>query len=152
MDRPQFVALTSLAGKKEGEQLLRLPQLSVALCFLFSSLIIALFTLIITDESLVPNSYKAEVLLQDLTSLRAWIVVIGLILFAWNAATRRPNALTVTSLTALAWVMFLEDYIVLDGVLFIANHPLAQAVLMTRPIFLVALTYVAFKQWEVDLA
>ena len=48
--------------------------------------------------------------------------------------------------------MFLEDYIVLDGVLFIANHPLAQAVLMTRPIFLVALTYVAFKQWEVDLA
>ena len=127
-------------------------KLSVALCFLFSSLIIALFTLIITDESFVPNSYKAEVLLQDLTSLRAWIVVIGLILFAWNAATRRPNALTVTSLTALAWVMFLEDYIVLDGVLFIANHPLAQAVLMTRPIFLVALTYVAFKQREVDLA
>ena len=125
---------------------------SVALCFLFSSLTIALFTLIITDESFVPNSYKAEVLLQDLTSLRAWIVVIGLILFAWNAATGRPNALTVTSLTALAWVMFLEDYIVLDGVLFIANHPLAQAVLMTRPIFLVALTYVAFKQWEVDLA
>ena len=57
-------------------------KLSVALCFLFSSLIIALFTLIITDESFVPNSYKAEVLLQDLTSLRAWIVVIGLILFA----------------------------------------------------------------------
>ena len=127
-------------------------KLSVALCFLFSGLIIALFALIITDESFVPNSYKAEVLLQDLTSLRAWIVVIGLILFAWNAATRRPNALTVTSLTALAWVMFLEDYIVLDGVLFIANHPLAQAVVMTRPIFLVALTYVAFKQREVDLA
>ena len=127
-------------------------KLSVALCFLFSSLTIALFALIITDESFVPNSYKAGVLLQDLTSLRAWIVVIGLILFAWNAATRRPNALTVTSLTALAWVMFLEDYIVLDGVLFIANHPLAQAVLMTRPIFLVALTYVAFKQREVDLA
>ena len=126
-------------------------KLSVALCFLFGSLIIALFTLIITDESFVPNSYKAEVLVQDLTSLRAWIVVIGLMLFSWNAATRRPNALTVTSLTALAWVMFLEDYMVLDGVLFIAAHPLAQAVVMTRPIFLVALTYVAFKQWEIDL-
>ena len=126
-------------------------KLSVALCFLFGSLIIALFTLIITDESFVPNSYKAEVLLQDLTSLRAWIVVIGLMLFSWNAATRRPNALTVTSLTALAWVMFLEDYMVLDGVLIIAAHPLAQAVVMVRPIFLVALTYVAFKQWEVDL-
>jgi len=99
----------------------------------------------------VPNSYKAEVLLQDLTSLRAWIVVIGLMLFSWNAATRRPNALTVTSLTALAWVMFLEDYMVLDGVLLIAAHPLAQTVVMARPIFLVALTYVAFKQWEIDL-
>lgn len=126
-------------------------KLSVALCFLFGSLIISLFTLIITDESFVPNSYKAEVLLQDLTSIRAWIVVIGLMLFSWNAATRRPNALTVTSLVALAWVMFLEDYMVLDGVLFIAAHPLAQAVVMTRPIFLVALTYVAFKQWEIDL-
>ena len=126
-------------------------KLSVALCFLFGSLTISLFTLIITDESFVPNSYKAEVLLQDLTSLRAWIVIIGLMLFSWNAATRRPNALTVTSFTALAWVMFLEDYMVLDGVLFIAAHPLAQAVVMTRPIFLVALTYVAFKQWEIDL-
>ena len=46
-------------------------KLSVALCFLFGSLIISLFTLIITDESFVPNSYKAEVLLQDLTSIRA---------------------------------------------------------------------------------
>ena len=48
--------------------------------------------------------------------------------------------------------MFLEDYMVLDGVLFIVDHPLAQLVIITRPIFMVALTYVAFKQWEVDLA
>ena len=41
---------------------------------------------------------------------------------------------------------------VLDGVLFVVDHPLAQLVIITRPIFLVALTYVAFKQWEVDLA
>ena len=54
-------------------------------------------------------------------------------------------------LTAVAWSMFLEDYMVLDSVLFIASHPLAQAVVFTRPIFLVALTYVAFKQWEIDL-
>ena len=125
---------------------------SVAICFLFASLVIALFTLIITDNSFSPINDTAAILVQDLTSLRAWIVVIGLLLFSWNAATKKPNGLVVTSLTALAWVMFLEDYIVLDGVLFIANNPVAQAVIMTRPIFLVALTYVAFKQWEVDLA
>ena len=47
--------------------------------------------------------------------------------------------------------MFLEDYMVLGSVLFIASHPLALAVVFTRPIFLVALTYVAFKQGEIDL-
>ena len=63
----------------------------------------------------------------------------------------QPRALVVAVLTAVAWIMFLEDYMVLDSVLFIASHPLAQVVVFTRPIFLVALTYVAFKQWEIDL-
>ena len=125
---------------------------SVFLCFCFASLVIALFTLIVSDDTFTPGSDNAAILVQDLTSLRAWVVVIGLVAFSWNAATKKPNALLVTVLTALAWVMFLEDYMVLDSVLFIANHALAQAVIITRPVFLVALTYVAFKQWEVDLS
>ena len=56
-----------------------------------------------------------------------------------------------TVLTAIAWIMFLEDYRGLDSVPFIASHPLAQAVMFSCPIFLVALTYVALKQWEIDL-
>ena len=36
--------------------------------------------------------------------------------------------------------MSLADYLVLDSVLFIASHPSAQAVMFSRPIFLVALT------------
>ena len=59
--------------------------------------------------------------------------------------------MVVTVLTATAWIMSVEDYLVLNSVLFIASHPLAQAVVFSRPIFLVALTYVALKQWEIDL-
>ena len=59
--------------------------------------------------------------------------------------------MVVVVLTASAWVMFLEDYTVLDRVLFVASHPLAQALVFTRPIFLVTLTYLALKQWEIDL-
>ena len=59
--------------------------------------------------------------------------------------------MVVAVFTAIAWMMFLEDYTVLDSVLFVASHPLAQAVVFTRPIFLVALTYAAVKQWEIDL-
>ena len=127
-------------------------RLSVFLCFFFASLVIALFTLIVSDDTFTPGSDNAAILVQDLTSLRAWVVVIGLVGFSWNAATKKPNALFVTVFTALVWVMFLEDYMVLNSVLFIANHPMAQAVIITRPVFLVALTYVAFKQWEVDLS
>ena len=78
-------------------------------------------------------------------------MVAGLVLYSCKSATNKPNALVVTVLTAVAWIMFLEDDMVLDSVLFVASHPLAQAVVFTRPVFLVALTYVAFKKWEVDL-
>lgn len=126
-------------------------KLSVSICFLFASLVIALFTLIITDGSFEPSTDRGAILVQDLTAVRIWIVVAGLALYSWKSATNQPSAVVVAVLTAIAWIMFLEDYMVLDSVLFIASHPLAQAVVFTRPIFLVALTYVAFKQWEVDL-
>jgi len=126
-------------------------KLSVSICFLFASLVIALFTLIITGDSFEPSTDQGATLVQDLTAVRIWIVVAGLALYSWKSATNQPNAVVVAVLTAIAWIMFLEDYMVLDSVLFVAGHPLAQAVVFIRPVFLVALTYVAFKQWEIDL-
>ncbi len=126
-------------------------RLSVSICFLFASLVIALFTLIMSDTSFQTITDQGTTLVQDLTAVRIWIVVAGLALYSWKSATNQPSALVVTVLTAVAWIMFLEDYMVLDSVLFVASHPLAQAVVFTRPVFLVALTYVAFKEWEVDL-
>ena len=126
-------------------------KLSVSICFLFASLVIALFTLIITGDSFEPSTDQGATLVQDLTAVRIWIVVAGLALYSWKSATNQPNAVVVAVLTAIAWIMFLEDYMVLDRVLFVASHPLAQAVVFMRPVFLVALTYVAFKQWEIDL-
>ena len=126
-------------------------RLSVSICFLFASLVIALFTLIMSDTSFQTITDQGTTLVQDLTAVRIWIVVAGLALYSWKSATNQPSALVVTVLTAVAWIMFLEDYMVLDSVLFVTSHPLAQAVVFTRPVFLVALTYVAFKEWEVDL-
>ena len=126
-------------------------KLSVSIYFLFASLVIALFTLIINDGSFEPATDSGATLVQDLTAVRIWIVFVGLSLYSWKSATNQPNAVVVAVLTAIAWIMFLEDYMVLDSVLFVASHPLAQAVVFMRPVFLVALTYVAFKQWEIDL-
>lgn len=110
-----------------------------------------MFTLIMSDTSFQTITDQGTTLVQDLTAVRIWIVVAGLALYSWKSATNQPSALVVTVLTAVAWIMFLEDYMVLDSVLFVASHPLAQAVVFTHPVFLVALTYVAFKEWEVDL-
>ena len=126
-------------------------RLSVPICFLFASLVIALFTLIMSDTSFQTTTDQGATLVQDLTAVRIWIVVAGLALYSWKSATNQPSVLVVTVLTAVAWIMFLEDYMVLDSVLFVASHPLAQAVVFTRPVFLVALTYAAFKELEVDL-
>ena len=126
-------------------------RLSVSICFLFASLVIALFTLIMSDTSFQTTTDQGATLVQDLTAVPIWIVVAGLALYSWISATNQPSVLVVTVLTAVAWIMFLEDYMVLDSVLFVTSHPLAQAVVFTRPVFLVALTYAAFKEWEVDL-
>ena len=125
-------------------------RLSVSICFLFANHVIALFMLIITDDSFEPSTDGSAELVQDLTAIRIWIVVVGLALYSWKSATK-PSAVAVAVLTAIAWIMFLEDYMVLDRVLLIASHPLAQAVVFTHPICLVALTYLAFKQWAIDL-
>ena len=123
---------------------------AVAFCFFFASLVIALFTLISLDDSFQPVTEQGTVLIQDLASIRIWIVILGLAIYSWKSAKGQPTAVTVAVLTSCAWIMFLEDYMVLDSVLFAAEHPLSQAVVFTRPIFLVAVTYVAFKQWEID--
>lgn len=123
----------------------------MSVCSLFASLVIAIFTLIISDGSLETATDSGATLLQELTTVRLWIVVASLALYSWKSATNQPNTMVVAVFTAIAWMMFLEDYTVLDSVLFIASQPLAQAVVFTRPIFLIALTYVAVKRCEIDL-
>lgn len=121
-----------------------------AICYLFASLVIALFTLVLKSDTFEPRTASAAILSQDLSTIRIWIVVIGLSVYSWRAASGHSLRLTLSVLTVVAWIMFFEDYLVLDKVLFVAQHPLATAVQVTRPAFLLAVTYVAFKQWELE--
>ena len=73
-----------------------------------------------SDTSFQTTTDRGATLVQDLTAVRIWIVVSGLALYSWKSATNQPSALVVTVLTAVAWIMFLEDYTVLDSVLFLS--------------------------------
>jgi hypothetical protein len=121
-----------------------------AICYIFASLVIALFTLVLSSDTFEPRTASAAILTQDLSTIRIWIVVTGLSVYSWRAASGQSLRLTLGVLTVVAWIMFFEDYLVLDKVLFVAQHPLATAVQVTRPAFLLAVTYVAFKQWELE--
>ena len=121
-----------------------------AICYVFASLVIALFTLVLRRDTFEPLSTSASILSQDLSTIRIWIVVTGLSVYLWRAATGQSLRLTLGVLTVVAWIMFFEDVLVLDKVLFVTQHPLATAVQVIRPAFLLAVTYVAFKQWELE--
>ena len=121
-----------------------------AICYVFAGLVIALFTLVLRSDTFEPLSTSASILSQDLSTIRIWIVVTGLSVYLWRAATGQSLRLTLGVLTVVAWIMFFEDVLVLDKVLFVTQHPLATAVQVIRPAFLLAVTYVAFKQWELE--
>ena len=121
------------------------------ICFSYVAVLIALYTLVAATGQLNPSLNSAETLLQDLTAIRIWIVIGGLAVYSWLLASKAPTAMTLAVLSALAWVMFIEDYMVLDSVLFVAEHPLAQAAIITRPLFLVGLTYICFKHFDSEV-
>jgi hypothetical protein len=121
-----------------------------AICYVFAGLVIALFTLVLRSDTFEPASTSASILSQDLSTIRIWIVVTGLSVYLWRAASGQSLRLTLGVLTVVAWIMFFEDVLVLDKVLFVTQHPLATAVQVIRPAFLLAVTYVAFKQWELE--
>jgi hypothetical protein len=121
-----------------------------AICYVFAGLVIALFTLVLRSDTFEPLSTSASILSQDLSTIRIWIVVTGLSVYLWRAASGQSLRLTLGVLTVVAWIMFFEDVLVLDKVLFVTQHPLATAVQVIRPAFLLAVTYVAFKQWELE--
>ena len=120
-------------------------------CFSYTAVLIGLYKLVAATGQLDPSFNSAETLLQDLTAIRIWMVIGGLAVYSWLLASKAPTAMTLAVLSALAWVMFIEHYMVLDSVLFVAEHPLAQAAIIMRPLFLVGLTYICFKHFESEV-
>ena len=118
------------------------------ICFSYAVVLIGLYTLVSSTGQIDPSSNSSAALLQDLTAIRIWIVIVGLVVYSWLLASKSPMAMPLAVLSALAWVMFIEDYMVLDSVLFFPEHPLAKAAVIARPLFLVGLTYICFKHFE----
>ena len=73
-----------------------------AICYVFASLVIALFTLVLRSDTFEPLSISASILSQDLSTIRIWIVVTGLSVYLWRAASGQSLRLTLGVLTVVA--------------------------------------------------
>ena len=65
-----------------------------AICYLFASLVIALFTLVLKSDTFEPRTASAVILSQDLSTIRVWIVVIGLSVYSWRVAEQVSDQIT----------------------------------------------------------
>ena len=89
------------------------------------------------------DSQDAIYLARSLVGYRAGFIVCLASLYVFLRVTKRQVHTMVTISALLAWVMFLEDILAVDHAFFVPELALAKIVQFTRPLFILALTYMA---------
>ena len=89
------------------------------------------------------DSQDAVYLARSLVDYRAGFIVCLASLYVFLRVTKRQVHTMVTISALLAWVMFLEDILALDNAFFVPELTLAKIIQFTRPLFILALTYMA---------
>lgn len=89
------------------------------------------------------DSQDAVYLARSLVDYRAGFIVCLASLYVFLTVTKRQVHTMVTISALLAWVMFLEDILALDNAFFVPELTLAKIIQFTRPLFILALTYMA---------
>ncbi|MEK9587996.1 MAG: hypothetical protein VW349_06120 [Gammaproteobacteria bacterium] len=89
------------------------------------------------------DSQDAVYLARSLVDYRTGFIVCLASLYVFLRVTKRQVHTLVTISALLAWVMFLEDILALDNAFFVPELALAKIVQFTRPLFILALTYMA---------
>ena len=89
------------------------------------------------------DSQDAVYLARSLVDYRAGFIVCLASLYVFLRVTKRQVHTMVTISALLAWVMFLEDILALDNAFFVPELALAKIIQFTRPLFILALTYMA---------
>jgi hypothetical protein len=89
------------------------------------------------------DSQDAVYLARSLVDYRTGFIVCLASLYVFLRVTKRQVHTMVTISALLAWVMFLEDILALDNAFFVPELTLAKIIQFTRPLFILAITYMA---------
>ena len=89
------------------------------------------------------DSPDAIFLARSLVDYRTIFIVCLASVYVFLRRSERQVHTVLTISAVLAWVMFLEDLLALENAFFIPELALAKIVQLTRPFFILALTYMA---------
>ena len=89
------------------------------------------------------DSQDAVYLGRSLVDYRAGFIICLVSVYVFLRVTKRQVHTMVTISALLAWVMFLEDILALDNAFFIPELELEKIIQFSRPLFILALTYMA---------
>ena len=91
------------------------------------------------------ESPDAVFLARSVVDYRTLFIVCLASLYVFLRVTGRQIHTTICISALLAWVMFLEDLLALENAFFVPELALAKVVQITRPLFILALTYMAIE-------
>ena len=125
-------------------------RISEAIVYLFLALAVSHTVLLHELGGPVLNTPDAIFLSQTLMDYRS-VLMIGLGgLYAFLKITARDVSPMLVIGATLAWLTFLEDTLALDNVLFVPELITGKVTQFTRPLFLLAITYMAVESRRVD--
>ena len=91
----------------------------------------------------IMTSPVAYQMAQDLVYYRAAITGGLLSLYIYLRFSKRPVAKVLAIISLISWIAFIEDYIALDNIFFLAESLSGKATQILRPLYLVAIVYMA---------
>lgn len=96
----------------------------------------------------ITSSADAYQMAQDLVYYRAAFTGSLLGLYIFFRFTKRPVAKVLTIVALISWVAFIEDYLALDNIFYLAESLTGKATQILRPVYLVAIVYMAVEAYR----
>lgn len=96
----------------------------------------------------ITSSADAYQMAQDLVYYRAAFTGSLLGLYIFYRFTKRPVAKILTIVALISWVAFIEDYLALDNIFYLAESLTGKATQILRPVYLVAIVYMTCEAYR----
>lgn len=120
----------------------------IALAFAAAVLVHTFSVVEMGGAEAITTSPVAYQMAQDLVHYRAALTGGLITLYIYYRITKRPVAKVLAIVSLISWVAFIEDYVALDNIFFLAESMSGKATQILRPLYLVAIVYMAVEAFE----